>query len=239
LPPLRFGTIVLLYGGDKPAELRALLGDLQVDLADAVGAHFLPRPVDDIHATLIGLESGGPVTGRVVPRIDVDGLCRHLDESLTRSPLKLRFGGFADRDHSVSSRGSSLYERALTVSGSKVVLIGWPVDGRGEPTWRLEELRRELGRFGARHRYHPTPDPDAYLVIGELLDGWDPARLDICIERGRWELSQAPCEVQVTGANAGLAIYTDTRLPAESTVFVPHSEAGRRLRQRRPPRLPG
>jgi hypothetical protein len=140
--------------------------------------------------------------------------------------LTLRFGGFADRTHRVSSRGSSLYERMLTVSGDKVVLIGWPVDSHGQPTWRIEELRRELGRFGARHRYHPTPDPDAYLVIGELLDDWDVARLDACVERCRSELSQTSCEVQVTGANAGLAIYTDTRLPAESTTLVALSEAG-------------
>lgn len=221
-------TIVLLYGGGKPTALRSLLGDLQARITDAVGTHFLPRPVHDIHATLIGLEYGGPVTDGVVPGIDVDGLCRHLDETLTRSPLTLRFGGFADRGHGVASRGSSLYERTLTVSGNKVVLIGWPVDVHGEPTWRLEDLRRELGRFGARHRYHPTPDPDAYMVVGELLDGWDAACLDARIERARAELSQRPCEVQVNGANAGLATYTDTRLPAESTVFVPLAEANRR-----------
>ena len=91
---------------------------------------------------------------------------------------------------------------------------------------------RELGRFGARHHYHPTPDPDAYLVIGELLDGWDAARLDACIERCRSELAQTPCEVEVTGANAGLAIYTDTRLPAESTTLVGLSDAGGLLRPR-------
>ena len=239
MSPLRYATIVLLYGADKPAELRSLLGDLQARIADAVGAHFLPRPVPDIHATLIGLESGGSIADGAVPGIDIDGLCRHLDETLTRSPLRLRFGGFTDRVHSVSSRGQSLYERALTVSGDKVVLIGWPVDGHGEPTWRIEELRRGLGRFGARHRYHPTPDPDAYLVIGELLDGWDPARLDACVARCRSTLSRAPCEVQVSGVNAGLAIYTDTRLPAESTMLVPLSEASRRLRRRRPPHLLG
>jgi hypothetical protein len=233
LSPLRYPTIVLLYGADKPTELRSLLGDLQARIADAVDAHFLPRPVPDIHATLIGLESGGPIADGAVPAIDIDGLCRHLDETLTRSPLRLRFGGFTDRVHSVSSRGQSLYERALTVSGDKVVLIGWPVDGRGQPTWRLEELRRELGRFGARHRYHPTPDPDAYLVIGELLDGWEAARLDACVERCRSKLAQTPCEVQVTGANASLAIYTDPRLPAETTMLVALSEVGRLLRPRR------
>lgn len=230
MPLLRYATIVLLYGEDKPAELRSLLSGLQTGIADAVGPHFLPRPVHDIHATLIGLESGGAVVGDAVPGIDVDGLCRYLDETLTGSPLTLRFGGFADRAHSVSSRGSSLYERMLTVSGDKIVLIGWPVDGHGEPTWRIEELRRELGRFGARHHYHPAPDPDAYLVIGELLDGWDGARMDACVERCRSELARTPCEVEVTGANAPLAVYTDTRLPAESTTLVGLSAAGRLLR---------
>ena len=228
MTPLRYATIVLLYGEDKPAELRSLLGDLQAGIADAIGVSFRPRPVHDVHATLIGLESGGPVAAGV----DVDGLCRHLEESLAESPLMLRFGGLADRVHTVSSRGSSLYERTLTVSGDKVVLIGWAVDGQGEPTWRLEDLRRELGRFGAKHHYHPTPDPDAYMVIGELLDGWDAVRLDACVERRRSELSETFCEVPVTGAAVRVAIYTDTTLPAESTTLLALSEAGSLLRQR-------
>ena len=57
MPPVRYATIVLLYGDDKPAELGFLLGDLQAGIAHAVGAHFLPRPVHDIHATLPGSTS--------------------------------------------------------------------------------------------------------------------------------------------------------------------------------------
>ena len=230
MAPIHHATIVALYGERKPAELRSLLVNLQAGFADAVGVHFRPRPVHDIHSTIIGLESGGPVAhDRVaVAGIDVIGLCRHLEDSLTRFPLTLRFGGFAE--HGVSSRGTSLYERMVVVSGDKVVLIGWPVTDRGEPTWRIDLLRRELGRFGARHGYFQTPwsrDPDAYLVIGDLLDGWNAARLDACVERCRAELSRTSYEVRLTAADVGLAIYTDTRLPADSTTVLALSEVGR------------
>jgi hypothetical protein len=230
LAPIRYATIVALYGEGKPAGLRSLLVDVQAGIADAVGVHFRPRPVHDIHSTIIGLESGGPVAhDRVaIAGIDVNGLCRHLEDSLARSPLTLRFGRFGD--HGVSSRGSSLYQRTVVVSGDKVVLIGWPVTDRGDPTWRLDALRRELGRFGARHGYFQTPwsrDPDAYLVIGDLLDGWNAERLDACVQKCRAELSRTSCEVRLTAADVGLAIYTDTRLPADSTTVVALSEVGR------------
>ena len=52
MPPPRYATIVLLYGDDKPAELRTLLGALQANIADAVApyapppAYYAPMPYD-------------------------------------------------------------------------------------------------------------------------------------------------------------------------------------------------
>jgi hypothetical protein len=49
-------TVVAFYG-PKPAALSALFDAAQRALGAALGTAFQPRPVDDVHATLIGLEA--------------------------------------------------------------------------------------------------------------------------------------------------------------------------------------
>jgi hypothetical protein len=208
----RLATIVSFYGTDKPPQLTALIQTLQSRFVGAAGAFFRPRPAADVHATVIGLENGG--------NVDLVGLCDFLTEALTRSPLTLQFGGFADRDHRITSAGSRLYDRALSVGADKVVLIGWPIDAGGEPMDRLDVLRRALRRFGARHRYHDTPearDPDAYMVIGDLMPGAPDAAVTACVDDGRALLARAACRVALTEDDVRLARYVDTRLPAAST----------------------
>ena len=211
----RDATIIAYYGADRPPPLTELLQALQERLGEGVGAAFRPRPLADVHATVVGLEGAG--------KVDLPGLCGYLRERLTRFPLCVQFGGFADRDHRLTSRGSRLYDRMLTVRGDKVVLIGWPVDEAGEPTGELDALRRALGAFGAHHRYFDTPDatdPDAYMVLGELSAPQDGA-LAQCLAAGRTFLAATPCRVSLTADDVRLATYADPRLPAASTTTWP------------------
>lgn len=216
----RQSTIVALYGDGKPAALRELVTDLQDGIVDAVGEHFAPRPVHDVHLTIVGLEIDHDA-------IDVVGLCRHLVRELTADPLAVRFGGVTDGDPRTDGRGRRLHERALVVAGPKVVLIGWPVGRDDEPTGRLDDLRRAAGRFGARHRYHATPaarDPDAYSVLGDLRPGGDTRRLDDGLRAGRSALARSCCRVRVAAADVRLATYLDPRLPGGSTISTPIAE---------------
>jgi hypothetical protein len=48
-------TVVAFYG-PKPDALSALIGAVQHALGTALGAAFRPRPMDDVHATIVGLE---------------------------------------------------------------------------------------------------------------------------------------------------------------------------------------
>lgn len=204
-------TLVALYGHGKPAALRGLITSLQDRVADAVGDRFVPRPVADVHLTIVGLERDG---------IDVVGLCRHLEHELTAAPLTVRFGGVAEGDERVDGHGRRLFERALTAGPDKVALIGWPIGHDGGPTDRLDRIRRAAGRFGARHRYYDTPqsrDPDAYSVIGDLLPGVDAARLEEGARRCRSELARSTCRVSLSAADVRVATYLDPRLPAAST----------------------
>ena len=211
----RDATIIAYYGADRPPPLTELLQTVRERLVEGVGAAFRPRPPADLHATVVGLENAG--------RADLPGLCSYLLERLGRFPLCVQFGGFADRDHRFTSRGSRPFDRALTVGGDKVVLIGWPVDDAGEPTGELDALRRALGEFGAHHRYFDTPDatdPDAYMVLGELSAPPNGA-LTQCLAACRAFLAATPCRVPLTADDVRLATYADPRLPAASTATWP------------------
>jgi hypothetical protein len=201
-------TVVAWYG-DKPGALAELIARLQQE----AGPGFVPRPVPDVHATVVGIEtaSGSPP--------DLDGLLRYLVSEFGRDPLDVQFGGFAATDRRLLSRGQTLYERTVGVWGDKVVLIGWPV--APQPTWRLGAIRRRCEEFGFRHKYHRGPDdldPDVYVVLGELVDAAGAAEL---VERLRGAALETPVRVRLDAEAIALAEYTDPRLPAATTVRRP------------------
>ena len=154
------GLTVVAFYGPKPDALGALIGSVQQAFAEALGGAFRPRPVDDVHATVIGLEDA---PGRA------DDVAAFLADELRRAPLDLRFGGFSGEE-TFRSRGRPLRERSALLDGERAVVIGWPVE-HGRPTARLGELRRDCARFGVIHKYHrgtTALDPDAYLVVGTV-----------------------------------------------------------------------
>ncbi|MDP9792124.1 hypothetical protein J2S43_000636 [Catenuloplanes nepalensis] len=179
----------MAFYGEKPEPLATLMAGVQA-LAASHLPGFRPRPLPEVHATLIGLEH----PTRKVTDADLPPFVRHLRTSLDRAGMIVQFGGFADGDHPIRSRGRSLYERSFLVSEVSVVLIGWPVDAGGRPASALDTLRRSCQDFGFRHRYHARPgdqDPDCYLVIGQVPDA-DPARVAAGEAAIRDELAAAP-----------------------------------------------
>jgi hypothetical protein len=203
-PPadLHRSTVVAWYG-DKPSDLAELVRRLQQETGRCCG--FVPRPVPDVHATILGLETA------VAPR-DLDGLLHHLVDAFDGDPLDIRFGGFGATDRRLTSRGRTLDERTLGVWGEKLVLIGWPVTPAPSP--RLAEIRRGCEEFGFRHKY--DRDPDAYLVLGELDD---PAGVDTAglVERLRGAVLTTPVRVRLDVDALALVEYVDPRLPAATS----------------------
>ena len=123
-------------------------------------AAFRQRPIDDVHATILGLEDAPGCAG------DVGAF---IAAQLRAAPIELQFGGFPPDETALRSRGRSLHERSAVLDGGRAVVIGWPVE-RGRPTARLGELRRDCARFGVVHKYHrgtTALDPDLYMVIGD------------------------------------------------------------------------
>ncbi|MEU4475068.1 hypothetical protein [Micromonospora sp. NPDC023888] len=164
-------TLVAFYG-DKPRALESTIRGVQERTASLLPG-FVARPMPEVHATVIGLETPTRVVGLDEMRRFLD----HVGTSLDRADVVAQFGGFLDRDQPLRSRGRRPYERSFVVSGENVVLIGWPVrPNDGVPIPVLDDLRRSYQRFGFRHRYHTTSadtDPDCYLVIGRLPAGDD------------------------------------------------------------------
>jgi len=201
------GLTVVAFYGPKPAALGALIGSVQQAFAEALGAAFRPRPVDDVHATVIGLEDAPGCA---------DDVAAFLAAELRRAPVELRFGGFSGEE-TFRSRGRPLRERSALLDGERAVVIGWPVE-HGRATARLGELRRDCARFGVIHKYHrgtTALDSDAYLVVGHA--DAPPGAAEAVRARA---LGRAT-SVRLTASDVSVVEYVDPALPRESSTWRP------------------
>lgn len=217
----RRATVVAFYGG-LPDALDELVARLQDRAAAHLGPGFEARARDQVHATVIGLETGPTPAGPDRSRFDAGPLLAHLARTFAEHPLDIRFGGAARGDGRWPSRGATRFERSFLCGPSGVVLIGWPVGAAGDetvPRPALATIRRGCEPFGARHRYHVEPgseDPDAYLVIGRLTAPPGPAAAELA-DAVRGELAAAPVRVRLGPEQLSLVEYTDTALPVDSS----------------------
>ncbi|GAA2568502.1 hypothetical protein GCM10010435_47940 [Winogradskya consettensis] len=200
------GATLVGFYGEKPKKMQDWLTSLQNKIGARVPT-FVPRSLEQIHATVIGLEFRlRPVTAQ-----DVLGLAHSVSRGLEH-PVDLRFGGYLPRSSSFTSRGQDPYERAFGLRGGQAIVIGWPFP----PTQVLAGIRREAEAFGFRHRYHEPGnelDPDCYLVLGEYSTAPEPsAETEI-----RDILAADPVHVSLRPADLSLIRYRNTSLdPASS-----------------------
>jgi hypothetical protein len=208
---------IVAYLGAVPTTLATLVGRVQQAVAASVGQDFRPRPLAQVHATVIGLETPSRST-RVGEhrRFDVEPLADHLVRTFARDPLDIQFGGFARADRRLTSRGEPLHDRTFLARDGNVVLVGWPVVATA-PVPVVADIRRGCEPFGVVHRYHVvagSSDPDVYLVVGRTPAGIDTERLEADV-RG-W-LARAPVRAPMLVDDLSLVEYTDTSLPAATT----------------------
>jgi hypothetical protein len=150
------------------------LRHLQQNLSASIGRGFQPYDIEQVHATIVGLEgcrADGAIRGkRSGLAINLSGIVEFLRGDAF-APIQVRVGGYraADR-HSFRSRDEHPYLRSFSIQGSTAVAIGWPVDGAQSPD-SLDRLRRLLERFGVRHKWHTAAadvDNDCFFVLGRL-----------------------------------------------------------------------
>jgi hypothetical protein len=200
------GATLVGFYGPKPGDFRDWLAALQAQILGLLPA-FAPRSMDQIHATVIGLEF--PL--RAVTTDDVLGLAQHLVRTLEH-PIDLQFGGYQRGSSAFDSRGLDPYERSFALRGGQAILIGWPFP----PTQVLADMRQDAEAFGFRHRYHESGgplDPDCYLVVGEYAADPPPG----VENRIREHLARNPVHARLTADDISVIRYRSTTLdPAGS-----------------------
>ena len=222
-------TLVAWHGSNKPSELSELLVELLGELESQLGDGFVPYELEQIHATLIGLEHvrGDPTRHRDFVDFGGDrpmnlaGLRDFLLADL-QDEFFVRFAGFAPDEAPFKSRGKSPYERSFSVQGDKLVLVGWPEEPERDARWplRLDLLRRAGRAFGVRHRWHVDDaiDNDCYLRLGLLARPLERPDREALAARLRVLLSdRGPVRVRFDADSLTWVSYLDTRLPRETT----------------------
>lgn len=224
-------TIVALLG-EKPEPLRTLLAALQADVADVLGRRFRPYRLDQIHATIVGLERDERQAARLVNRnhailrgaevaMDFDGLLGFFRTG-SLIPFTVQIGGFAERDYPFASRGTRPFDRSFSRQGRSAMVMGWPVAAGSYPL-TLAQLRSGAERFGIAHAYHATAtdrDNDFYFRLGVIDDppsvgnhfAEGPAR------RLRERLAaQPPVAATIGLSQLSVAFYAAPELPPATT----------------------
>jgi hypothetical protein len=231
-------TLVAFYDA-KPSALEKLLQAVQGRLA-GLGRGFQPYALEQVHATLVGLE-GFRHTGsdRIISAnyqvlrdqsrvIQLDAIFDLL-RTTEQLPLDIQLGGFReDQAYSFESRGEPPFQRAFSVQGSQAVVMGWPCSGASHSR-ALGLLRRELEALGALHKYHGTPgalDNDLFFVLGRIdRPSVDRQRLADLSDEIRVWLAQTALHLSVSAAQLSVVGYLDPALPRDQTVCYRLAEA--------------
>ena len=171
--------VIVAFYGKKPALLAALIADCQTRLQTYPDLRFEPYALEQVHASIVG-----------VPPISDPASIADFDRFLSfiRSgpvPFQVQIAGFRRRPYPFTSRATDPFQRSVSLSDGKAVVIGWPIRGlplQSQPADfldllrearmypnSLDDLRLSTRAFGFSHRYHTTPtdvDNDFYFRIG-------------------------------------------------------------------------
>ena len=218
-------TLVAFYG-PKPRSLTGLVAELQRELHDLLGDGFEAYPLQQVHATIVGLEGewvGGSLVNvnyrRVQGREAPMSIRRVVEVARAALPLTIRVAGYRRRQsYPFTSRGLHPYVRSFSIQGGTAVAMGWPFDGGGY-SQRLGELRRRFEEAGVLHKYHVPGgelDNDLFLVLGRVAGQRETGRSPEAAEDALREMlaSRDPLELDVTRERLALVAYDDPRLPA-------------------------
>lgn len=231
-------TLVAFYGEKQGNLLDLIQGIHSQILRSSLRDFFRPYDLDQIHATIVGMEK---IPGEDPPfnlnvwkkkghRVPIDPA--GIENTLMRFlPMNLQFGGFPEDFEGFRSLGKRLFERTFELdwSSGKAVLIGWPVDARRQPTERLLQVRDTLyQQHQILHKYEG--DKDCYLVIGRLggldrIDASTNRQLKSAkqeLEEKIWQyLSVHLYHIPLEFDQLSVVQYTDTTLPRSKSQAWP------------------
>lgn len=224
-------SLVAFYG-PKPAALVELVESVQSQLRRLFGEEFSPYQVEQVHATLIGLEGDRNAVGELfnanylsmrgeARTMDLSSLLEHVKRT-DHLPFTVRIGGFEEsRPYPFTSRGAHPFSRTFSIQGAQAVVMGWPCSDGLYPT-TLGRLRHELEAFGVLHKYHAVADDldnDLFMVVGRMRTQVDDAVRGAAVDELRERLAGAPpVEIVVDASSLMVVSYVDPALPLETSV---------------------
>ena len=231
-------TLVAYYG-EKPPQIARLVQEVNRELRASLGGAFHPYSLQQVHATIIGLEgyrSGARIINSNYLRkcgelraLDLERVFQILeDESLL--PFNITIGGFTEHGrYPFMSRSSPPHLRSFSVQGSCAVVVGWPYQN-GEHSESMDKIRRAFNQANALHKYHDSPtaeDNDFFLVLGSL-DRMQVNAIRLQETIGRLQsflIARQPTIVRVCRECLRLVAYVDPKLPRETSASYTIDEA--------------
>jgi hypothetical protein len=174
------------YYGPKPGELSELIRGCKDKVAGRLLSRFHPYDIEQVHATVIGLEGdrvGEGTLNRNFLELRQQRRPMNFEEFLVslkssaKLPMQIRIGGFRPHEkYPFTSRGQHPYFRSFSVRGEIAVAMGWPIkkepQKEDEYPESLHELRLELQQANVLHKYHGHPvddkDNDFFFVLGRV-----------------------------------------------------------------------
>ena len=219
---------LVAFHGSKPEPLAELINLLHSALDSQLGSAFIGYTIDQVHATIIGLEDrldrpeilNAVDVNNVSSAINLEGLFLFLQEI---PPLHIQMGGYSSLNtYPFTSRGLHPYIRSFAINGTLAVSMGWPVAGELYPM-TLDSLRRDCKQFNALHKYHNQTgdiDNDFFIVLGhvdpESVSQEKAASVQDALRQLLAELE--PLDLVVQPDDLSVVAYIDSELPIETSV---------------------
>ncbi|NJK27543.1 MAG: hypothetical protein HC925_01815 [Coleofasciculaceae cyanobacterium SM2_3_26] len=230
---------LVAYYGEKNQAFAHLIQTVQAELQRRLGKAFAPYSIEQIHATIVGLEGvreGEALWNRNFLQfrgerraMDLSKLLHWLDAT-ELLPFDVQLGGFVpDRPYPFTSRDRHPFLRSFDMSnagehGAIAVGAGW--SRRGEAyTHTLDALRKAAQTCNLLHKYHRTPtdiDNDFYFALGWIDRTQTGDRnLQTACDAVRQVFANHSILLPVNRNMLSLALYEDPRFPPESTESIP------------------
>jgi len=223
-------TLVAYYE-KKPPAIAALIRSLQEELCRELGRSFAPYEIEQVHATIIGLEAfrqGSDILNQNFYELRGErraiNLAAVVDfvDSTELLPFNVQIGGFSlAAAYPFTSRAEHPYFRSFRAQAELGVAMGWPISGRTYPN-TLNALRRCFSDYNVLHKYHRNDhdiDNDFFFVLGRIERNVVQERqIQHTEERMREKLAAMnPVRLPVAREVLSLAVYEDPLLPLDST----------------------
>lgn len=224
-------TLVSCYG-QKTQPMIDLIRFCQNELSKGLLAAFRPYELEQVHATLVGLE-GYRQQDKIINRNFLER--RHekremnlaaaiaFSQSDSLPSMTIRIGGYQPEvDYGFTSQGQHPYLRSFSVHGEIAVAMGWPVAGNTV----LDRLRRHFNTMNIWHKRHDTDvdvDNDFYFVLGCIDRRFVTDEHVTAVEGNLRQMLAAtePMRFEIDRSSLSIVGYLDKQLPLATSCAFP------------------